>query len=159
MKNGEKLKPNNRIKINNNVLEIKQVDGKKDDGMYQCKASNTQGIRFSTAELRVLSFPPNFQKYPLKPNLFATLRGNATLLCKPESAPYPEPDQIQWHKGGRPLSPDDRIQKLPNGNLLITNLRMDDAGHYECKVSNHLGDASTKGNLTILSNIIFIIKI
>ncbi|CAD5115430.1 DgyrCDS4405 [Dimorphilus gyrociliatus] len=151
LKNGLNLESSNRIQINNNVLKIKKVDAEKDNGMYQCRATNTQGVRFSTAELRVLSFAPNFQKYPLKPNLFATLRGNATLICRPEAAPYPKPDDIQWYKGSNPLTPDGRIQKLPNGNLLITGLTMNDRGFYECKVKNDLGEASTKGNLTILT--------
>lgn len=43
-----------RITVSNNVLTITNV-GVKDNGMYQCAASNLYGIRYSSAQLRVLS--------------------------------------------------------------------------------------------------------
>ena len=42
-----------RYSINNNVLTIEGV-ADKDQGMYQCAASNTHGTRYSSAQLRVL---------------------------------------------------------------------------------------------------------
>lgn len=43
-----------RYSIQNNVLNIKYVDMKKDSGMYQCQAQNTLKKRYSSAQLRVL---------------------------------------------------------------------------------------------------------
>lgn len=158
-KNAVELKASNipvvdrdRFVIQNNVLTIKQLNAEKDNGMYQLAATNSHGTRYSTAQLRVLSFAPNFIKYPLQPRHYATLRGNATLLCQPEAAPMGE--KI-WFKDNRPLatsSPQDggHITQLPNGNLLITNIRQTDEGLYTCKVTNSLGEASSSGNLTVL---------
>lgn len=42
-----------RIIIQNNVLIIKDVM-EKDAGMYQCGATNLHGVRYSSAQLRVL---------------------------------------------------------------------------------------------------------
>ncbi len=145
-----------RVVISNNVLTFTSLDDEKDNGMYQCAATNTHGTRYSSAELRVLSkchsssgaarlelhgatqhishlaliyasprtkqiqrectrnsalfcsnqdifrsktffsfsgFPPNFEKYPLQVNQFATQGGNTTIMCRPEAAPTPE---ITW---------------------------------------------------------------
>lgn len=43
-----------RYSIQNNVLNIKYVNMKRDSGMYQCEAQNTFKKRYSSAQLRVL---------------------------------------------------------------------------------------------------------
>lgn len=43
-----------RIWIQDNVLRITEVDDERDQGMYQCRASNTLKTRYSSAQLRVL---------------------------------------------------------------------------------------------------------
>lgn len=60
-KNGEPLKidklqsaDQKRYSIQNNVLNIKYVDMKRDSGMYQCQAQNTLKKLYSSAQLRVL---------------------------------------------------------------------------------------------------------
>ena len=99
-------------------------------------------------------FKPNFKKYPMPPNQFATERGNTTLFCRPEAAPFPEFDDILWFKNGVPMNPGtgegDRVQKLPNGNIFINSVQKSDQGTYRCKVSNEYGEADTTGNLTVL---------
>ena len=42
-----------RFNINNNVLTIREVN-KKDEGMYQCRISNTLGYDFSSAQIRTV---------------------------------------------------------------------------------------------------------
>ena len=44
-----------RISVSQNVLHFKTLHESRDNGMYQCAASNLYGTRYSTAELRVLS--------------------------------------------------------------------------------------------------------
>lgn len=99
-------------------------------------------------------FPPSFTKFPLQPNTYGTLMGNATLICNPESAP---PSTKTWLKNGIGLNPSSdpqqRVQQLPNGNLHITQLQSDDAGNYTCEAENLLGKASSTGQLTVLRNI------
>lgn len=43
-----------RIRIQDNVLTINEVQDSRDPGMYQCRASNTLKTRYSSAQLRVL---------------------------------------------------------------------------------------------------------
>ena len=44
-----------RVVISNNALSITNLNEERDNGMYQCAATNTHGTRYSTGELRVLS--------------------------------------------------------------------------------------------------------
>ena len=102
-----------------------------------------------------LGFAPNFAKYPLQPNQYATEKGNTSLVCRPEAAPYPAFEDILWYKNGAALNPGtdeaSRVRKMPNGNLFIINVQRGDAGTYKCQVTNVLGAAYTEGNLTVLS--------
>lgn len=50
-----------RYTIDNNVLTIRQVT-EDDAGMFQCLASNTIGLTYSTAQLRVLCTYTNMVK-------------------------------------------------------------------------------------------------
>jgi len=99
----------------------------------------------------VSGFAPNFQKYPLQPNLYGIIGGNTTLLCQPEAAPGAEKE---WLKNGAPFAPSenpqDRVAKLSNGNIRITGLVQSDEGEYECRATNEHGTASTQGKLTVL---------
>jgi len=96
-------------------------------------------------------FAPNFQKYPLQPNLYGIIGGNTTLLCQPEAAPGAEKE---WLKNGAPFTastnPQNRVTLLSNGNIRITGLVQSDEAEYECRATNEHGTASTHGKLTVL---------
>ena len=48
------------------------------------------------------AFAPTFSKYPLQPMTYATLKGNVTLVCRPEAAPAADKE---WFKDRRNLNP------------------------------------------------------
>lgn len=61
LKNGKELKINyldsndiNRYRIYENILSIDNVN-ERDQGMYQCKATNHLGSSYSSGQLRVIS--------------------------------------------------------------------------------------------------------
>ncbi|KAK7482492.1 hypothetical protein BaRGS_00026309 [Batillaria attramentaria] len=151
-KNGQPLTSTpDDVEVRGNVVVIKHADPTRHNGMYECSASNVYGTRISSAQLRVLSFAPNFGKRPLDSSQMATMGGNATIICQPEAAPAPE---ITWSHNGRPLGltagAQGRVMKLDNGNLMITQLTMSDQGEYTCTAINTEGEASSTGLLSIV---------
>lgn len=138
-----------RHKIENNKLTISNLQ-LRDQGMYQCSVSNTHGKEFNSAQLRVLSFAPSFQKFPLHTNTYGLIDGNITLICNPESAP---PSKKEWFKDGSVLNSGSRVQILPNGNLLIIKAEQSDKGNYTCKASNKHGEATSSGYVDVLPSI------
>ncbi|XP_041372375.1 contactin-like [Gigantopelta aegis] len=135
------------ITVAGSTLMIHKLDPAKHNGMYQCAAHNNQGISFSGAQLRVLSFKPSFLKHPLPRITEAAIGGNITLICDPEGAPQPA---LSWFRNGALLqSTAGHFQKLRNGFLLITNVQASDEGRYECKAENINGEASSSTRLTI----------
>jgi hypothetical protein len=115
-----------RLTITNNLLIITNVQP-FDNGIYQCAATNSQNNiqRFSTAEVRVITLPPTFGRHTMVSTLRSTVGGLVTIVCHPEGAPQP---QIQWFKDNIPLGIGTNAQIFPNGNLVITNIQLMDAG-------------------------------
>ncbi|OWF40587.1 contactin-like [Mizuhopecten yessoensis] len=142
-----------QLTITGNNLVIRSLDKVTHDGMYQCSATNVHGTSFSSAQLRVLAFPPSFAKYPVVEEFIGALNGNLTIVCKPEAAPKAV---ITWLKNGANLNlrvssteTGDRVRLLPNGFLYMTQLTYGDNGLYTCVAENSLGKATSSGRLTI----------
>ncbi|CAI9724527.1 contactincontactin-like [Octopus vulgaris] len=133
------------VKIQGNMLIINAADKDLHSGMYQCGASNTFGITFSGAQLRVLAFKPTFIRSHQSKTMSGALMGNVSLICDPESAPEAV---ITWSKDGAELNLDvsanenDHLRLLANGNLFLNNINDNDAGEYTCKASNTLGETT-----------------
>ena len=54
-KNGEVLQPiPGEIEVTGNILTIRAVQKERDEGMYQCGATNLHGTTFSTGRLKVV---------------------------------------------------------------------------------------------------------
>ena len=134
-----------RYIIKDNILKIKQVDKDRDEGMYQCKATNDLDSRFSSGQLKVLRLRPSFTKHPLEPRLYGAENGNITLQCKPEAAPRPN---ITWYHLGNRIGSGGKRIIYPSGSLLISQLTAAEAGQYECVATNKHG---TDRNRTILA--------
>ncbi|KAI8778190.1 contactin, partial [Biomphalaria glabrata] len=148
-KNGVKIvtDPDKRITIQKNVLIISHLSADIHDGMYQCGAANTHGTSITSAQLRVLAFKPNLNKYPPPETLMAPLTGNITIRCQPEGSPFPK---IEWTHGSNAITSDgSKYTILSNGNLFITSLTNGDQGRYTCKASNTYGVIEASTTLTI----------
>ncbi|XP_076455700.1 contactin-like isoform X2 [Babylonia areolata] len=150
-KNGEVLaNQDGDVEISGNVLTVVSPDAARHDGMYQCAASNTHGVSYSTGQLRVLGFKPSFTKSPVHSKTMGAAGGTVTILCSPEAAPTPA---ITWLRNGSPVgSPEEgsRIRVLANGNVVISQLVTSDEGTYTCRAENSYGTDSSEGMLQVL---------
>jgi hypothetical protein len=147
----EKLDKDKYI-IQDNILTIKYLDPEKDNGMYQCKATNQLAGVYSAAELRVLSMAPSFKKYPLEPEIYAVSLGNTTIVCNPEAAPRPK---YQWKKDGNVITGGGNRKIRPDGTLFISPTSRDDEGIYTCVATNAHGTDESRSRLIVLQEIRF----
>nr|XP_032822215.1 receptor-type tyrosine-protein phosphatase delta-like isoform X6 [Petromyzon marinus] len=139
------------------VLRIQPLRPQRDEGTFECMASNGGGVVTASAQLSVLQvgstedkLPPGFPVIEMGPQLKVVERSRtATMLCAVSGQPEPE---ISWYKdflpvdtsksGGRikllvaePLSGSTPIR----GALQIDNSQEMDQGKYECVASNSVG--------------------
>ncbi|RWS07231.1 contactin-like protein, partial [Dinothrombium tinctorium] len=135
-----------RYKIRENLLTIDGLS-ETDNGMYQCKASNQLGSRFSSAQLKVMALRPVFKKYLISPEMYASVGSNYTIPCIPEAVPFP---RFQWKRNGALISSvGGRVRVLPNGYLYINPVDKADEGVYSCTATNEHGSDETHGYLTV----------
>ncbi|KAL8623497.1 hypothetical protein ACOMHN_015705 [Nucella lapillus] len=151
LKNGQVLSnTEGDVEVSGNVLTVVSPDSAKHDGMYQCRASNTHGVSYSTGQLRVLGFKPSFTKNPVHLKTTGAVGGTVTIVCNPEAAPTPT---ITWLKDGSPIGSPEvgaRIRVLSNGNVVISQLVTSDEGRYACQADNSYGADSSSGLLQVL---------
>ncbi|XP_029048165.2 obscurin-like isoform X4 [Osmia bicornis bicornis] len=159
-KNGEEIIPDGqRIKVVNlpdgsQALIIDKVTP-EDAGEYQVIAGNTEGTSSCKGVVSVVgklqSDVPEEKPAFVNPmrdvyveegqplNLSASFIGN----------PLPE---VNWTKDGAPLQPSDRLTVTCDGKkteLEINPCEPNDTGVYECRISNPLGDDSTKSTANV----------
>mgnify|MGYP001229383902 FL=1 len=123
----EKMAPEDRDRyvIKDNVLKIRQVQKDRDEGMYQCKATNDLDSRFSSGQLRVLKLKPSFTKFPLEPTVYGAMGGSVTIQCRPEAAPRPN---ITWYLNGNRIGEGGKRKIFPSGTIQVTQLTSADSG-------------------------------
>ncbi|WAR11327.1 CONT-like protein [Mya arenaria] len=146
-----------QVEIRRNVLYIRSLDKSRDEGMYQCEAANAHGTNKTSAELRVLSFPPNFNRRPLPRTAQAAEGGNLTLHCLPDAAPQAD---ITWSQNGGQINPDGRREVFWDGSLrggrqnvpglYIRNAQYWHTGAYECVAQTVLIAISASAFVNIL---------
>ncbi|XP_055857806.1 contactin [Episyrphus balteatus] len=141
-----------RYTIQDNVMTIKYLDPEKDDGMYQCGATNQLKTAYSSAQLRVLSMKPSFKKRPLESEIYAIYNGNTTIVCDPEAAPRPK---FQWKKDGNVIGSGGHRRILPSGTLVISPTSRDDEGIYTCVATNTGGTDESRARLIVLQELRF----
>ncbi|KPM09920.1 contactin-like protein [Sarcoptes scabiei] len=146
----------NRYEVRNNVLMIHGLIPERDEGMYQCQATNELGTAFSSGQLRVVRMAPSFRKHPMPTELYAADGGNITIPCIPEAMPSPSFD---WYKDYNRLSTiGGRIRVLTNGFLTISPVSTTDEGTYSCVARNLLGTDRTHGFLKVFNRPKFYVR-
>lgn len=143
-----------QIDVNGNVLTINSIQEQRDRGMYQCGASNQYGMTFSSAQLKILNFPPRFIRSRLQDITPAAMGGNVSLICNPDAAPTAD---ISWTKDGMPTgSSIGRVTLLTNGNLVITQVTKSDEGVYTCTARNNLGEVKQSTRLQVKDHMVIV---
>ncbi|TRY90380.1 hypothetical protein DNTS_009343 [Danionella cerebrum] len=115
-------------------------------GVYVCRANKPKTREFisSQAELRVLAPPVILQS----PEPVTLSRGNtARFVCNSSGDP---PPSLRWLKNGEPVKSNARVKTQSTGVLLINQLRLDDAGYYQCIAANSLGTACATASLSVI---------
>ncbi|KAF8793255.1 Down syndrome cell adhesion molecule like protein [Argiope bruennichi] len=147
-KNGESVSTSNNVNIMTHPdfsrLVINDVDVQS-SGNYTCIAKNNQGQDSYTAHLAVRG-PPKWLKEPTDTS--TSVGESVTLPCA--TFGYPTPD-VTWRKAND-SSPDHwmhlvnnrHIRLESNGSLTIINVQNEDSGHYQCQVSNGIGEGLKK---------------
>lgn len=137
----------NRLEVRSNILIIHGLIPERDEGMYQCKATNEFGTAFSSGQLRIVQMAPSLRKHPMPSELFAGEGANITIPCVPEALPAPT---FEWQKDYNRISAmGGRIRILPNGFLHISPVHRTDEGTYTCIARNNLGHDRTHGRLRV----------
>uniref|UniRef100_A0A336LLQ7 CSON011301 protein n=1 Tax=Culicoides sonorensis TaxID=179676 RepID=A0A336LLQ7_CULSO len=133
---------------NYKILEDKSLSIKKIDSsaMYQCLASNEAGEKSSYTWVRVKTSMPIMEMFPQ--NVTALDGKEATLTCRAFGAPNPN---ITWsYNKSANIESSGRLQILESGDLLISNVRKQDAGLYTCKRSNEAGTVEGEAYLNVM---------
>ncbi|KAG8516837.1 LOW QUALITY PROTEIN: Contactin-6, partial [Galemys pyrenaicus] len=145
LKNGERLNPEERIRVENGTLTIASLNT-SDSGVYQCAAENSHQVIYANAELRVLASAPDFSKRPVKKVSVAHVGGDVAIECKPEAFPRAA---VSWRRGSESLRRSERVFLGADGTLRIHNVSRADAGGYTCVASNQFGVARSTGSLAV----------
>ncbi len=115
-----------------------------DMGMYTCTAGNLAGAITTNITLSVLD-KPRF----VKPMESKTVKVGETAVMECIASGSPKPI-LKWKLNKGPLYPTERhFFTADNQLLIIVNVRLADAGAYECEMENQLGTVSQDSFLTI----------
>ena len=112
------------MRYNGSALQVLHVR-KEDSDLYFCSAVNLLGSVETKTLLVVVSLP----RFTLKPPARAIASPGETLMLNCSASGDPQP-VISWKKQGGQL-PIGRSQQS-NGQLIIRNLQLNDAGNYIC---------------------------
>ncbi|KAG6457151.1 hypothetical protein O3G_MSEX010145 [Manduca sexta] len=124
----------------------------EDEGIYHCRAENTEGQIEASAILKVQDIKVIPPKIVLKPeDTDAYKETSVQLPCEVESEP---PATVEWTKDGSRILDNERISITLIGSLIIRNVSVTDSGRYECSAFNEYGRDTTSVFLTVKDHVL-----
>ncbi|XP_025414853.1 peroxidasin homolog [Sipha flava] len=151
-KDGRSITPGPRISFHNErtTLRLDHVkDG--DNGMFTCLAQNLAGTAERNTEIKVRGYGPRRPKLLIRPFDMEAPQGTSIEVpCKADGDPTPN---ITWTKDGVNLVTDHNHRVNVIGSLRMFNISFADSGVYECTAKNTHGQASARGTIAVLGDL------
>uniref|UniRef100_A0A8D0GZE0 Receptor-type tyrosine-protein phosphatase S n=1 Tax=Sphenodon punctatus TaxID=8508 RepID=A0A8D0GZE0_SPHPU len=140
---------NGRIKqLRSGGLQIESSE-ETDQGKYECVASNSAGVRYSSPanlyvrgrELRRVA--PRFSILPVSHEIMPG--GNVNITCVEVGSPMP---YVKWMQGAEDLTPED---DMPVGRNVLELTDVKDSANYTCVAMSSLGVIEAVAQITVKS--------
>ncbi|KAK7074280.1 hypothetical protein SK128_018951, partial [Halocaridina rubra] len=152
LKDGEPLEVSERVRIMRERTVVVQDVQRTDRGMYQCLVSNLEGTAQGSAQLKLGDAAPQWLNTS-GPRVLSP-GDSVTLVCVVQGSP---PPALSWTLRGLPvLTSDPRVQvsqmvdgEKVTGRLNISNIRVEDGGHWSCLAENRAGKVDFAGRLSV----------
>ncbi|KAK3796951.1 hypothetical protein RRG08_032253 [Elysia crispata] len=133
--------------LNDGTLMIEQARD-SDQGVYECIARNAAGsVHSGKVELRYFQRDATPQFVDAPQDVTATEGDNAELQCRATGRPSPT---ISWTHNSAPIAQNIRARQGDSGSLTIINVRVSDAGLYECRASSSDQTITSSARLRVL---------
>ncbi|XP_020716206.1 obscurin isoform X3 [Ceratitis capitata] len=149
----EKRKDFRRIEENNShKLVLKEVNTSM-HGTYCCKIMNDYG-RLENECIVTVNCKPKIRK-PLKDT---EVQANGTLTLETDIYAVPEPT-VKWYKDGKEINADARVKisrdsyRTEDYSLSLTICQPKDAGTYEVRALNSIGESQSQCKVLILNEL------
>ncbi|XP_041085325.1 receptor-type tyrosine-protein phosphatase S-like isoform X17 [Polyodon spathula] len=141
---------NGRIKqLRSGALQIENSE-ETDQGKYECVASNSAGVRYSSPanlyvrELReVRRVPPRFSILPTSHEIMPG--GSVNITCVAVGSPMP---YVKWMLGAEDLTPED---EMPVGRNVLELNSIRESANYTCVAMSSLGIIEAVAQITVKS--------
>uniref|UniRef100_A0A8C4VZV1 Receptor-type tyrosine-protein phosphatase S n=1 Tax=Gopherus evgoodei TaxID=1825980 RepID=A0A8C4VZV1_9SAUR len=140
---------NGRIKqLRSGGLQIESSE-ETDQGKYECVASNSAGVRYSSpANLYVRGrefrrVAPRFSILPVSHEIMPG--GNINITCVAVGSPMP---YVKWMQGAEDLTPED---DMPVGRNVLELTDVKDSANYTCVAMSSLGVIEAVAQITVKS--------
>ncbi|XP_073704498.1 receptor-type tyrosine-protein phosphatase S, partial [Garra rufa] len=123
-----------RIKqLRSGALQIERSE-ETDQGKYECVASNSQGVRYSSPAnlyVRVRRVPPRFTILPMSHEIMPG--GSVNITCVAVGSPMP---YVKWMLNSEDLTPED---EMPVGRNVLELNGVRESANYTCVAMSSLG--------------------
>uniref|UniRef100_A0A8C5NGL8 protein-tyrosine-phosphatase n=1 Tax=Gouania willdenowi TaxID=441366 RepID=A0A8C5NGL8_GOUWI len=117
----------------NGALQIDNSE-ETDQGKYECVATNSQGVRYSSPAnlyVRVRRVPPRFSILPSNQEIMPG--GSVNITCVAVGSPMP---YVKWMLGSEDLTPED---EMPIGRNVLELNSVRESANYTCVAMSSLG--------------------
>ncbi|XP_063154493.1 hemicentin-1 [Candoia aspera] len=149
MKDGQPLANGRGVEILNEGRGLRLKSAQvSDTGRYVCVAVNVAGLTDRKYDLSV-HVPPRIVGNLIQPeNVSVVEKSPVTLICESSGIPHPS---IKWLKYGQLVSLSNSVRILSGGRMLrLMQVKVEDAGHYTCVVTNIAGEDRKSFELSVL---------